>query len=371
MRHFLFLLILLFGCSVYGQVTDESYESFVKRYNVGIDSLKNEQEEFIKNYKKELNEFSKSYGVYLDGEIQTDSIMLTDDKETVIPKEIQEKKMSNTIDIKKKINEDKGIKNWIKDTPDSIVVSKILGIPNDVSNKEKLKLLQIVNETVDNNKKDKSLKQEETPISEKLANRGFKLHLEEATNSKERGTKLSISSELISKSKSEISKSQTTKKDRATKLTVEKTPDKGVITSKKSNDIKSRMIPSGCPLHSKYRVSSPFGPRVHPVYGSRKPHKGIDLAAPRGTKIYAPMDCKVSYAGRARGYGNYIKLDALNGYKCGFGHLNRILVKSGQRIKKGDIIAEVGSTGVSTGPHLHYEVILKNHFINPAPTFND
>lgn len=104
------------------------------------------------------------------------------------------------------------------------------------------------------------------------------------------------------------------------------------------------------------RLTSGFGMRRHPVLGYARMHKGLDIAAPMGAPIRAPMDGVVQMAGWAGGYGKFVKLSHGGNMATGFGHMSRIAVASGGRVSKGQIIGYVGSTGMSTGPHLHYEL---------------
>jgi murein DD-endopeptidase MepM/ murein hydrolase activator NlpD len=115
------------------------------------------------------------------------------------------------------------------------------------------------------------------------------------------------------------------------------------------------------------RVSSGFGVRRHPILGYTKMHKGIDFAAPTGTPIYAAGDGTVEFAGRKGGYGNFIMLRHNSEYKTGYGHMYKFAsgVRSGSRVKQGSVIGYVGTTGRSTGPHLHYEVIVAGRQVNP------
>lgn len=113
------------------------------------------------------------------------------------------------------------------------------------------------------------------------------------------------------------------------------------------------------------RISSGFGMRRHPVLGYTRMHRGMDIAAPRGTPVYAASDGVVQFAGRASGYGNLIKIGHAGVYGTGYGHLSRILVRPGQRVRRGQLIGAVGSTGLSTGPHLHYELYRNGAAINP------
>ena len=125
-------------------------------------------------------------------------------------------------------------------------------------------------------------------------------------------------------------------------------------------------VPSRSPLDF-IRVTSNYGMRVHPVLGRRKRHKGIDLAAPTGTPVYATADGSVSRADRSRTYGLVIYLDHGAELETRYAHLSRMVVADGQDVKKGDVIGYVGSTGRSTGPHLHYEVRVDGVAVNPIP----
>lgn len=113
------------------------------------------------------------------------------------------------------------------------------------------------------------------------------------------------------------------------------------------------------------RLSSGFGMRHHPVLGYGKMHKGVDFAAPTGTPIYAAGDGTIDYASRHGSYGNYVRIRHNNQYATAYAHMHRISVKKGQRVKQGDVIGTVGTTGRSTGPHLHYEVLSHGNQVNP------
>ncbi len=114
--------------------------------------------------------------------------------------------------------------------------------------------------------------------------------------------------------------------------------------------------------------TSGYGTRADPFNGSIARHMGIDLAGPMGTPIYATADGIVSAAGwNSGGYGNLIKLDHGRGIETRYGHLSAILVTAGQHISRGQMIARMGSTGRSTGSHLHYEVRIEGKAVNPIP----
>jgi len=129
--------------------------------------------------------------------------------------------------------------------------------------------------------------------------------------------------------------------------------------------IAAERTPLAMPIHSTYRLTSPFGYRIHPVTKRRAMHEGTDLAAPRGTPLYATADGVVAFAGLSNGYGKLIKIRHAMGFETRFGHLSRIRVKKGQRVSRGDRIGDVGSTGRSTGPHVHYEIRIGGKPVNP------
>ncbi len=115
------------------------------------------------------------------------------------------------------------------------------------------------------------------------------------------------------------------------------------------------------------RVSSGFGARKHPILGYTKMHKGIDFAAPTGTPIYAAADGKVERAGRFSSFGNYVKIRHNSKLATAYAHTSRFAagIRPGVRVKQGQVIAYVGTTGRSTGPHLHYEIFVNGVQVNP------
>ena len=113
------------------------------------------------------------------------------------------------------------------------------------------------------------------------------------------------------------------------------------------------------------RLSSGFGPRKHPIRKIRRHHNGIDLAAPKGAPIRAVDGGIVVFADPHKGYGKLIVVIHKNGLTSHYGHLNKISVELGAKVKPGQIIGEVGSTGMVTGPHLHFEIRRKGKPLNP------
>lgn len=127
---------------------------------------------------------------------------------------------------------------------------------------------------------------------------------------------------------------------------------------------------SNWPLPGRYEISSPYGYRTHPITKQRKLHTGIDLPAPTGTAIQAAGDGEVIYAGWYGAYGNAVVIDHGEGTSTLYGHQSRIAVSNGDTVKAGQVIGYVGSTGWSTGPHLHFEVRVGGNPTDPLRYFN-
>jgi len=122
--------------------------------------------------------------------------------------------------------------------------------------------------------------------------------------------------------------------------------------------------PRGWPVEG--RISSPYGYREHPKTGLRDFHSGMDIACGPGTPVKATADGIVSFAGWSGGSGNLVALEHGLGFSTYYAHNRLVVVKAGQKIKRGDILSYVGSTGNSTGPHLHYEVWKEGRSLNPS-----
>lgn len=115
------------------------------------------------------------------------------------------------------------------------------------------------------------------------------------------------------------------------------------------------------------RVTSRFNPkRFHPILKKKRPHLGVDYGAPRGTPIRAIGAGVVRYSGKRGGYGNFVKIDHEGPYHTHYAHLHKIKVRNGQRVKQGQVIGTVGSTGLATGPHLHFEFLSSGRHVDPT-----
>ena len=118
------------------------------------------------------------------------------------------------------------------------------------------------------------------------------------------------------------------------------------------------------------RITSKFGNRNHPVLKSVKFHRGVDIAVSLGTPVYAGIKGIVTFAGKRGNYGNLVEIEGSDGIKVRYAHLSKIDVVAGQRVSDGEKVAETGNTGMSTGPHLHYEIIVDDSPVNPL-NFHD
>jgi murein DD-endopeptidase MepM/ murein hydrolase activator NlpD len=124
-------------------------------------------------------------------------------------------------------------------------------------------------------------------------------------------------------------------------------------------------LPNGMPVAAR-AMTSGFGLRAHPMLGGWRAHSGVDLAAASGSPIVATSDGTVGKANWNGGYGLFVSLEHGGGIETRYGHMSRLNVAAGQQVKKGQVIGYVGSTGRSTGPHLHYEVRRNGQAVNPA-----
>lgn len=154
----------------------------------------------------------------------------------------------------------------------------------------------------------------------------------------------------------------------STKVSVELENYKNLYTDIQKYKSRLEYIPAITPLDAKnYFISSNYGYRVDPFTQVKKFHSGIDLAANRGTPVHATGKGKVIYASYSYGgYGNLVKVDHGEGMISMYAHLNTIFVKKGDLLDRGDLVGKVGSTGRSTGPHLHYEIKIDGDPVNPA-----
>jgi murein DD-endopeptidase MepM/ murein hydrolase activator NlpD len=168
----------------------------------------------------------------------------------------------------------------------------------------------------------------------------------------------------------DILKSTTERLDRITKqLYIQSKSFDEVVNLAKSKERLLASIPAIMPINNKdlRHLPSGFGWRTHPIYKTQEFHPGMDFAAEQGTPIYATGDGVVERAdANAQGYGNHVVLNHGFGYQTLYGHMSKMAVKVGAKVKRGQLLGYVGSTGLSTAPHVHYEVIKNGDKVNPV-----
>lgn len=141
-----------------------------------------------------------------------------------------------------------------------------------------------------------------------------------------------------------------------------------LIAMGKNQEEKSKCIPAIQPISNKdlRRTASGYGVRIDPIYRTPRFHSGMDFSAKVGTEIYATGNGVVTFAGWKQGYGNCLMIDHGYGFQTLYGHMSKFKARVGQKVTRGEVIGQVGNTGKSTGPHLHYEVIVRGKHDNPS-----
>jgi len=131
-----------------------------------------------------------------------------------------------------------------------------------------------------------------------------------------------------------------------------------------TRNLREQILPAGTPVHGGW-ISSWFGMRTNPISGRKEMHEGIDFAGRPGSTVHAAADGVITWSGRRGGYGNMVEISHGDGYVTRYAHNKENLVRVGQRVTKGDAVAKMGSTGRSTGAHVHFEVVRDGKVVNP------
>ena len=170
---------------------------------------------------------------------------------------------------------------------------------------------------------------------------------------------------LMSLSNPELVVSTTQKMDMLRKqLYIQSNSLEELISLGKNQEERSKCIPAIQPISNKdlRRTASGYGVRIDPIYRTPRFHSGMDFSAKVGTEIYATGNGVVTFAAWKQGYGNCLIIDHGYGYQTLYGHMSKFKKRVGQKVTRGEVIGEVGNTGKSTGPHLHYEVIVRGKY---------
>ena len=136
-----------------------------------------------------------------------------------------------------------------------------------------------------------------------------------------------------------------------------------------SRSLEDEVVPAGRPIMTGW-LSSYYGIRTDPFHGRKEMHKGIDFAGKMGSDVVSVASGVVTWAGKRYGYGNLVEINHGNGYVTRYGHNQNVLVKVGDTVKKGQVLAKMGSTGRSTGPHVHFEVLKDGQSVDPITYIN-
>ncbi len=175
---------------------------------------------------------------------------------------------------------------------------------------------------------------------------------------------------LFTGTQPDVDKALTVVDEVTRKFEFEKSQFEEISQKLKSNQKLYESIPAILPTNGSFSSRS-FGMRMHPILHVKKMHLGIDIIANVGTPVKAAGDGKVTFVGYKEGYGLTVEIDHGFGYQTIYGHLSSAKVKEGKSVKRGDLIAKTGNSGLSTGPHLHYEVLHNGQNLDPAEFFFD
>ena len=174
---------------------------------------------------------------------------------------------------------------------------------------------------------------------------------------------------LLSLDNSELVVSTTQKMDMLSKqLYIQSNSLEELINLGKTQEDRIKCMPAIQPISNKdlRKTASGYGMRIDPIYRTLRFHSGMDFSAKVGTEIYATGNGVVTYAAWKQGYGNCLIIDHGYGYQTLYGHMSKYRARVGQKVTRGEVVGEVGNTGKSTGPHLHYEVIVNGKYDNPS-----
>lgn len=344
---FLFSVIISFVAvfSLAAQ-NDDAFEAFKQAQTRQFETYKQDREaeyrKFKEQYYSAFEKFKNAYTRYLNGELDVVDLMASDDGVKITP-------LTADVPTPKIVSYVKDEKSRIKRDMDN--VRKLN--PEDV-----VSMLSSAKDTVD------QMQEAAEKMEEIVENMAMSTEAEEQAVQVEPVKPTEVVLEAVDE---EFLAGLIKEQEQGQKQEQSKTDTQQRDTYTSSDETAEAGVPHGKPTNYN-RISSPFGTRVHPITRKTHTHKGVDMAAPRMTPIYATADGEVTYAQYNGGYGNFVKVNHRNGYKTAYAHMHQIAVNKGQSVKKGDLIGYVGTTGRSTGNHLHYEVYYQDGLVDPETT---
>ncbi len=368
-----FAAVLAFAVTLSAQNNETGFDKFKKEREADYGKFaKDREEEFRKfkaRYENAFARFKSNYMKALREEEGIVDLMASDDDMPIVP--VSGKIQQNIYPVVSTSGQEKQIIKRDIEAVSRLTSDRLLPVLSDSEDTvDRMRQAAEVMEVIAGNLEASPVNTEEPQVMESV-----EVVLEPYSGQNAAGTEVkaqALDSEFLAMLKADAARAQAEQEVRDNPVSVpEERPAAAVevaVAGRSSEETSvESSIPHGSPTEY-VRISSPFGTRIHPITRKRHTHKGVDMAAPRMTPIYASADGTITFAKSNGGYGKFVKINHGNGYKTAYAHMQKIAVKKGDQVRRGDLIGYVGSTGRSTGNHLHYEVYYQDKLINPADT---
>lgn len=368
-----FAAVLAFAVTLSAQNNETGFDKFKKEREADYGKFsKDREEEFRKfkaRYENAFARFKSNYMKALREEEGIVDLMASDDDMPIVP--VSGKIQQNIYPVVSTSGQEKQIIKRDIEAVSRLTSDRLLPVLSDSEDTvDRMRQAAEVMEVIAENLEASPVNTEEPKVMESV-----EVVLEPYSGQNAAGTEVkaqALDSEFLAMLKADAARAQAEQEVRNNQVSAaEERPAAAVevaVAGRSSEETTvESSIPHGSPTEY-VRISSPFGTRIHPITRKRHTHKGVDMAAPRMTPIYASADGTITFAKSNGGYGKFVKINHGNGYKTAYAHMQKIAVKKGDQVKRGDLIGYVGSTGRSTGYHLHYEVYYQDKLINPSDT---